>query len=43
MKGLGIYSVGDGSHGRALSRSRGLEGVRLEAGREVRDSTQVPG
>lgn len=26
MKGLGIYSVGGGSHGRALSRSRGFGG-----------------
>lgn len=35
MKGLGIYSMGGGSHGRTVSRSRGLDVVRLEAGRAV--------
>lgn len=35
MKGLEIYSVGDGSHGRAWTRNRVLERVRLEAGRQL--------
>lgn len=43
MKGLRIYSMGDGSHGRALSGSRGLERVRLEAGRQLRDSPSALG
>lgn len=43
MKELRTDSLGGGSHGRALSRSRGSESVRLEAGRQLGDSTSALG